>query len=65
MGKNKNPVTIKCIGGSSLGVTGSCYLLETKNKKILIECGLIQGNKTLLEDYKANSKNFDFKKVKI
>jgi metallo-beta-lactamase family protein len=37
------------------GVTGSCFLLEADNKKVLIDCGLFQG----LEEPK-NYKPFPF-----
>jgi nicotinic acid mononucleotide adenylyltransferase len=29
--------------GGVEGVTGSCFLLEADNKKVLIDCGLFQG----------------------
>jgi metallo-beta-lactamase family protein len=30
--------------GAVEGVTGSCFLLEADNKKVLIDCGLFQGS---------------------
>jgi len=39
-------VRIKFLGGAKT-VTGSKYLLEVDNKKILIDCGLFQGEKEL------------------
>lgn len=30
--------------GATDGVTGSCYLVETKNSKFLVDCGLYQGD---------------------
>ena len=31
--------------GATGQVTGSCYLLETKHQRILLDCGLFQGSK--------------------
>lgn len=56
----KNKVKVSFVGRASEQVTGSSFLIETPNKKILVECGLSQG-KTLLEDYKNNSQKFKFK----
>lgn len=43
--------------GATEGVTGSAYLLETKNATLLLECGLYQGSR---EEEKANKKPFPF-----
>ena len=43
--------------GATGGVTGSLYLLETEQSKILLECGLIQGSR---EEEKKNSEPFLF-----
>jgi metallo-beta-lactamase family protein len=49
--------------GATKTVTGSKYLLEYKNKKILIDCGLFQGFKDLRllnwEPLPINPKNID------
>jgi predicted metal-dependent RNase len=51
--KKKNKIRVSFIGNNAENVAGSMTLVETENKKILIECGLIQGSSTLLSDYKA------------
>lgn len=35
--------------GAAGGVTGSCYYLQTDHGKVLVDCGLFQGNKTVRE----------------
>lgn len=36
--------------GADRGVTGSCHMLETAEKRLLIDCGLYQGSRELEED---------------
>ena len=36
---------IRVIGAAGGEVTGSCYSVETKNARILVDCGLFQGGK--------------------
>ncbi len=43
--------------GADRGVTGSCHLVECAGRKILIDCGLFQGNRELEED---NAEPFGF-----
>jgi len=43
--------------GAVNGVTGSCYLLEIGSSRVLLECGLVQGNR---EAEKANDAPFPF-----
>lgn len=45
------------IFGAAKEVTGSCYSLETKNEKILIDCGFFQGGK---ENERRNYQEFPF-----
>ena len=33
--------------GATRMVTGSCYLLEIGSKKMLLDCGMFQGSKTV------------------
>ncbi|HPW34177.1 MAG TPA: MBL fold metallo-hydrolase [Candidatus Paceibacterota bacterium] len=50
------------VGGAER-VTGSCYLLETKTTKLIIDCGLNQGDRFLeeanFEDFAFNVKEID------
>ena len=61
MHKSKNKLRVRFVGNNSENVTGSCVLIETETKKILVECGLYQGDESLLEQYKINSRKFNFK----
>lgn len=50
--------------GAAHTVTGSCYLLETGNTKILLDCGMFQGSKTVTvrneRDFPFQVKDIDF-----
>ena len=48
--------------GAAHNVTGSCHLLECNGKKLLIDCGLYQGQQELVEE---NDKPFGFKPAAI
>jgi metallo-beta-lactamase family protein len=49
--------------GAAKIVTGSCYSIVFKNERILIDCGLFQGNKEITklnyEDFGFNPKEYD------
>ncbi len=51
-----NKIKLTCFGGVG-AVTGANFLLETKNKRILIDCGLLQG---VYGADQINSANFDY-----
>ena len=42
------PIRLK-FHGAARTVTGSCYLLETEKARLLIDCGMFQGSKTVRE----------------
>jgi len=44
--------------GAARGVTGSCHLLHCAGKRILVDCGLYQGSRELVEE-NANDFGFD------
>jgi metallo-beta-lactamase family protein len=44
--------------GAAQGVTGSCHLLQCAGKRILVDCGLYQGSRELVEE-NANDFGFD------
>jgi metallo-beta-lactamase family protein len=48
--------------GAARNVTGSCYLVECQNKRILIDCGLYQGNREMAEE---NRNDFGFDPASI
>jgi len=52
-------ITIKSYGATEK-VTGSCHLLTIDDKKIMIDCGMFQG-----EEESNNSKKFEFNPVDI
>ncbi|MEK7567466.1 MAG: MBL fold metallo-hydrolase [Patescibacteria group bacterium] len=54
-------LTLTCYGGVGV-VTGANFLLENKNKKILIDCGLRQGDRFGEEE---NYENFPYKPESI
>ena len=48
--------------GANQTVTGSCHLLECNGVRILVDCGLYQGE---YDEYKRNSEDFGFDPVSI
>ncbi len=48
--------------GAAETVTGSCFLLETDNNKILIDCGLFQGNsqEQNIQEFSFDPREIDF-----
>lgn len=64
MSKSKKNIKISFLGKNSEEVTGSMILIETPNKKILLEAGLYQSN-NIKTDYMVNSRKLNFKPKEI
>lgn len=58
--KDKDKIKVDFIGGNADGVTGSMTLISFNDKKILLECGMVQHHNVLTQ-YKINSASFKFK----
>lgn len=63
--KSKDRILVKFCGGNAWDVTGSMIYIETPHRKILLECGLWQSTGSTLENWKINTKKFDFKPSKL
>lgn len=63
--KSKDRISVKFCGGNAWDVTGSMIYIETPHRKILLECGLWQSTGSTLENWKINTKKFDFKPGKL
>jgi metallo-beta-lactamase family protein len=59
--QEKSEITVHYIGNNSQDVTGSMILIKTRNRKILLECGMVQSCGNSLDDFKINAKPFPFK----
>lgn len=46
--------------GAAGGVTGSCFLVETKGARVLVDCGLFQGNEDDADGRDLNAESFGF-----
>ena len=65
MGKSKEKIRVSFPSASAEKVAGSQVLIQfgkgEERQQILVECGLIQGESTVLKEYQANSRRFAFK----
>ena len=52
-------------GGNPWDVTGSMIYIDTQNRRMLLECGLWQSTGSALENWKINTKKFDFKASRL
>ena len=63
--KTKDKISVKFCGGNAWDVTGSMIYIETPHRRILLECGLWQSTGSTLENWKINTRKFDFRPNKI
>jgi metallo-beta-lactamase family protein len=62
--KKSEDIKVSFVGENAHDVTNSMILVEFKNHKILLECGLYQSNSTL-KDMQINSRAFKFRPSEI
>lgn len=67
MSKSKDKIRVSFIGNNATSVAGSMTLITwgKPQRSILVEVGLVQGEKSLLGEYQANNANFKFKTKNI
>ena len=64
MSKSKDKIRVSFKdSGAAEDVTGSCTVITwgKPQRTILVDCGLIQGDYTLLQEYRLNSRKTSFK----
>jgi metallo-beta-lactamase family protein len=59
--EEKSEISVHYIGNNAQDVTGSMILIKTRNRKILLECGMVQSCGNSLDDFKINALPFPFK----
>ena len=59
--KEKVGIKVKFCGTNSMEVTGSCTHICVGETLLLLECGFYQSCKSVLSNYRINSRKFDFK----
>lgn len=68
MSKSKDKIRVSFkSSGAAEDVTGSCTVITwgKPERTILVDCGLIQGNQSLLKEYQANNVRFSFKEKNV
>lgn len=65
MAKNKDKIKISFVGPAADDVTGSCIWIKTPDRQIILECGLHQSCRSILENFKINNTHFEFKPKEV
>lgn len=68
MSKSKDKIRVSFKNsGAAEDVTGSCTVITwgKPERTILVDCGLVQGNQSLLKEYQANNARFSFKEKNV